>query len=534
MNGMQLCSLKIFYPQRTLLNCKYALGSEVLKTVCRSTCTEVGSISSFGKSKKEEDIDFRNAKAFSEMPGPKGLPYIGTLLEYRLGRFKIERYVDALLERHRMYGPIVKETLLGHTSVHLFHPELVKQYYRNEEKLPYVPPLVEATQLYRKKQKYSPGLGNMNGEEWYRLRSAVQQMMMRPKEVSAFFPHVACVADDFIRRISKIRDVKGEVPNTLNEFAKWSMESSGLVCFEKRFGCLDDEGNVEAQQAIDAVRTIFKVSSQLKFSLPLHEFVPTPKWKKLEAAEGFLYSYVLRNMEQTISAIDDLQKKGQLAEDKYMFMSYLLSRKGLSYDDVTILTLSLFSDPQSTTSPMLLFNMYCLAKNPEVQDKLSREIEQTFPGDEPVTVEKLGKMPYLKACVKETFRLFPTGPETSRLAPRDMVIGGYQIPAGVRIDLHNFVMCMSAEYFADPEKYLPERWIKNDSAQNIHPFIMIPFGHGPRMCIGRRFAEQELYVMLTKLVRKFHIQWHNSDMVVKYELLLSPKKPANFTFVDRK
>lgn len=53
---------------------------------------------------------------------------------------------------------------------------------------------------------------------------------------------------------------------------------------------------------------------------------------------------------------------------------------------------------------MLLYNMYCLAKNPDVQDKLFREIEQNFPGDEPVSVEKLSRMPYLKACVKETFR----------------------------------------------------------------------------------------------------------------------------------
>lgn len=84
---MHLCQLKLFCPQRSLFNCKYVLGSGALKTVHRSTSTDIGSISSFEKSKKEEDTDFRNAKSFSEMPGPKGLPYIGTLLEYRLGEF---------------------------------------------------------------------------------------------------------------------------------------------------------------------------------------------------------------------------------------------------------------------------------------------------------------------------------------------------------------------------------------------------------------------------------------------------------------
>lgn len=63
-------------------------------------------------------------------------------------------------------------------------------------------------------------------------------------------------------------------------------------------------------------------------------------------------SYTLRNMEEAISVIDNLQKKGQLADNKYMFMSYLLSRKELTYNDITILTQSLFSDPQNTVSIM--------------------------------------------------------------------------------------------------------------------------------------------------------------------------------------
>lgn len=55
-----------------------------------------------------------------------------------------------------------------------------------------------------------------------------------------------------------------------------------------------------------------------------------------------------------------------------------------------------------------------------------------------------------------------------------------------QLEMNNFVMAMLPEYFASPERYLPERWIKGASKQAIHPYIMIPFGHGPRMCVGKR------------------------------------------------
>ena len=76
------------------------------------------------------------------------------------GPFSVEKYHDALLSRYRQYGPIFKETIAGHTIVHLMDPEYIKVMYQTEGKIPYIKPLLETTQMYRKIRNLSPGLGN--------------------------------------------------------------------------------------------------------------------------------------------------------------------------------------------------------------------------------------------------------------------------------------------------------------------------------------------------------------------------------------
>ena len=100
----------------------------------------------------------------------------------------------------------------------------------------------------------------------------------------------------------------------------------------------------------------------------------------------------------------------------------------LSIKDVTIICLSLFSDGLSTTTPTILFNLYALATNPEVQSKVRKEIESVVgPGERDITQAHINKMVYLKAFVKETFRLWPNGTEVSRFLEQDLVLSGYQV-----------------------------------------------------------------------------------------------------------
>ena len=85
--------------------------------------------------------------------------------------------------------------------------------------------------------------------------------------------------------------------------------------------------------------------------------------------------------------------------------------------------------------------------------------------------------------------------------------------------------------FPEPEKFIPERWIVHK--KNIHPFSVRNFSHGPRMCIGKRFAELEIQVAVTKLLQNFTIEWAaNYEMETVNDLVNTPEKPLVFKFND--
>ena len=92
--------------------------------------------------------------------------------------------------------------------------------------------------------------------------------------------------------------------------------------------------------------------------------------------------------------------------------------------------------------PSLIGQLYCLAVNPDKQETLYSTIRRVMPDkEEPITDEVLGKCQYLKACIKEGFRFFPVGPEVARIPEKDVIIGGYHIPAGVGFPI--FVMAVN-------------------------------------------------------------------------------------------
>ena len=472
-------------------------------------------------------------KPFKDIPGDRGLPFFGTLMEYRIGPYTANTYHHALLQRHLRYGNIFKEKICGPTIVHLFDPEFIKAMYSVEGKMPHIPPLLETTQLYRKAREMSLGLGNTNGEEWYRLRSAVQQMMMRPKAVSVFLPQVNEVLDDFMARIQKIRDPSTSfVSGFKNEILKWTLESSAMTCFERRLGCFECRGDSLQQRMIDASQDILRLSLKLRFSIPWFKVFPTPTWKRLMAKEDLFFGNGQKLVDETVSNIKRLIEKGELAEGQYGFLTYLINQ-GLSYKDLSIISLSLFADGLSTTSPTTVGQLYCLATNPEKQQKLREQIMEVAPNPEtPITPKVIDALSYLKACVKEGFRFFPIGTEVSRIPQSDIVIGGYQIPAGTHVQLNNNMLLRMAKYFEDPETYIPERWMRDGSAKNVHPYLLLPFGFGSRTCAGKRFAEQEMYALIIKLLQRYRIEWpHNEKMRQKYNMLLTPDMDKPFRFV---
>ena len=276
----------------------------------------------------------------------------------------------------------------------------------------------------------------------------------------------------------------------------------------------------------------------LKFSSPVYRFVPTPKWQKFVQAEDYFFSRSIDLVDDAILRFNDALEKNDLKEMDFYILSYFLSKSDLHVKDVAIICLSLFSDGLSTTVPMILFNLYCLATNQDSQDKLHQEIQDVVGFDKEITAEHIKKMPYLKAFIKETFRLFPNNTEIARYTEKPMVLSGYEIPTGTRVDFNPSVHFRSPEVFSNPNMHYPERWLRNEKSslkEKLHSHLLTPFGHGTRMCFGRRFAEQDLFILLTTILRRFRLEYPDDgdEMGQMYNILLFPDRPVRVRFIKR-
>lgn len=96
----------------------------------------------------------------------------------------------------------------------------------------------------------------------------------------------------------------------------------------------------------------------------------------------------------------------------------------------------------------------------------------------------------------------------------------------------NYLAGISEELFKFPLEFRPERWLNEDLGK-IHPFATLPFGVGPRMCIGRRIAEAEMYLLATKLVQRFVLEYHEEPVEPTFRLMTVPDRPIRIKFIDR-
>lgn len=197
----------------------------------------------------------------------------------------------------------------------------------------------------------------------------------------------------------------------------------------------------------------------------------------------------------------------------------------------------------SQTSTIITGILLCLGTNLEKQEILREEIRQILPHkSSKLAVNNIGNMPYLRACIKESIRLYPIGPGTVRRTNQDLEIDGYFIPKGTDISMNTEMITREDKHFSDADKFIPERWLREDNpakskcpaaTKNKHPFAYMPFGFGPRMCVGKRIVDLELEIGIVEILRNFKVEYnYPPEEVFTSYLLNSPKAPLRFKFTD--
>jgi cytochrome P450 len=157
-----------------------------------------------------------------------------------------------------------------------------------------------------------------------------------------------------------------------------------------------------------------------------------------------------------------------------------------------------------TTALALSWTWSLLTEHPDQEERLAAEVRDVLSGRS-ATVEDLPKLRFTEQVVLESMRLYPPAWAVGREALHDCQVGGYAVPAGTTIYMSPWVIHRSPRFFDKPEEFYPERW-QGDFAKQLPRFAYFPFGGGPRVCIGNRFAMMEAVLILATMVQHFRIE----------------------------
>ncbi|KAI8746495.1 1,25-dihydroxyvitamin D(3) 24-hydroxylase, mitochondrial-like isoform X2 [Biomphalaria glabrata] len=473
-------------------------------------------------------------KPFTDLPGPKGWPILGSFPDY----FKKEnqgQMHELMRRRHRQFGKIFREQFGPRHNVAVADPALLEEILRKEGKYPSRPPY-ESWVLYNTLRNRQGGLMTSDKEYWRRSRSALATKL-RPKAVSDYVEGMNQVCVDLVDRIGYLKDEKGGthlVPRLLNELNKFTMETILYIMLNKRIGCLDREVSEKVNNFIQSIATMFLTGHQLMVYANLHKLLRTRPWKEHVQSWDKIYDFAADLINQRIDEVSKELESGETVEGEHVdFMKYVVSTHQLSRNEIVDNIIEIFMGGIDTTANSLAFLFYLLAKNEHIQTKLIAEIDNVLGKRQPGSSD-LQNMSYLKACVKETLRLFPPIPMNARTTTEDMTIGGYFIPKDTILMLNVYVMSHDENIFPDPDEFRPDRWMRGEEEVAPSPFSFVPFGFGTRSCVGRRIAESQIYLATIQILQRYWLKKSDKfDIKPSVRTQFTPGPELPVMFVER-
>ncbi|WP_308189410.1 cytochrome P450 [Rhodococcus pyridinivorans] len=176
-----------------------------------------------------------------------------------------------------------------------------------------------------------------------------------------------------------------------------------------------------------------------------------------------------------------------------------------------------------TTATTLAYSLWQLGRNREMQERVAREAAAI--GDRLLRASDIGDLPYTVQIVHESLRMCPPAATAARMAMRDVEVDGYRIPAGTNTIVGTYALHHDPSLWDEPEKFDPDRFAPGQSVDRSR-WQYLPFGGGPRTCIGDHFAMLEAILGLASVVRKLEVESLHDDFPVKTPFTLVAAGPV--------
>jgi cytochrome P450 len=357
------------------------------------------------------------------------------------------------------------------------------------------------------------GLTNSHGDYWHRQRRLLSMGFTRSR-LTEILPIQLKVLEDFMKGFES--DVAKGPVDIHRQMVMFTLLSVGKSLFGSQMK------KAELEQFADAIAEVqaYLVKKVVQpYLFPWFALTGQDKKHHKIRTEGeqIVIDYIEERRKSQDKGFDILQL---ILDTPYKDTGELMDDETVK---VEILQLLVAGNETSTTAATWTF--YQLSKYPEHVRKIRAEIEEVF-GDGEVSYAKLHDLKYLINVLDESMRNYPPFWMIDRVALADDEFNGVKIPAGTTVVPYIYGVHHNETVWPNPEVFDPCRF-----EQKQHPFAFIPFGGGPRVCIGQNMALMQILLVLATIIRKFDFQVVNQQQIgIKSMMLLRPDGPIPMEF----
>lgn len=426
---------------------------------------------------------------------------------------------DVFIHLARKYGPIYRFNFGRQPLVIIADADLcrevgIKKFKQFSNRS--IPSPIASSPLHQK------GLFFTRNSRWSSMRGAIQPLYQTGR-ISNLLPVMERVACVLKRKLATKEE--GEDIDFSELLLRVATDIIGEAAFGERFELTEENTTVSSSnpsEVSEFIKQHVYSTSSLKMDLngtcsilvgimfPIAQEPFRQILSRIPGTGDWKVSINNSRLTDRLNAIVEKRKKDVVGNEKRVdFLSAVLgsrfSRELFSEEYITALTYEHLLAGSATTSFTISVILYLVSTHQDVQSKLLREIDEFGPPDGNPTAEDLDvKFPYLTQVIKEAMRFYTVSPLVAREASEPVQIGGYMLPKGTWVWMALNALAKDPRYFPEPELFNPERFDPEcEEEKNRHPYANIPFGIGPRACIGMKFAFQEIKVVLINLYQAY-------------------------------
>ena len=448
----------------------------------------------------------------SPLPVPlhPGLPLVGNTLTFFRNPLKM------LLDLQRRGERMVHLRMGGRHQYLVFQPEDAKHIMQENHRNYGRSPAFDVLKIF-----LGNGLLTNDGDSWRQQRRLMQPAFHRQKLAAL----AQTMLDETTVWIDELK--RANTGQALNMSQALMDVTMRIVC-KTLFGS-DVVGKLDGlSSALDSLNYLANKRLLAPLRFPLHW--PTPDNIRFRQSgvlvDTFIYGVINQRRQHAIET-DDL-------------LSMLLSAKdedtgeGMTDTELRDECVTLFAAGHETTSVSMAWTLYLLGQNPAVLTQLQTEVRTVLGDTGTPTPDAFRSLTYTMQVIQESMRLYPPAWIMSRLALHDDHIGPYTIPTDGTALIVPYLLHRDPANWPDPERFDPDRFAAGGLKENLHSYAYLPFGGGPRLCIGNQFALMEMQILLAMLVRSFDFQPVENQRITPQPLItLRPKQPVRMKLINR-